>query len=247
MRRRILISAFLTAGVLACLTGLALAQEGGGGASDEGKVEINYAEWFIVRGGFIAWLLIAIDIASWAVIIEHFISIRRATILPVPIRAQISEMIQAKRFKEVIEYTAAEPSDLSYVIHQALAEAGHGYAAMERAMEEASEERTTKLLRKIELLNVVGNVSPMLGLLGTVYGMIIVFSKIVKEGGMPDPAALANGVGIALVTTFWGLIVAIPALAVYAVMRNRIDGLSSEAVMVSQEAISTFRPAPKKD
>ena len=154
---------------------------------------------------------------------------------------------QAKRFKDVIEYTSGEPSALSYVIHQALAEAGHGYAAMERAMEEASEERTTTLLRKIELLNVVGNVAPMLGLLGTVYSMIKVFSGIVQAGGMPQPEQLAEGVGIALVTTFWGLIVAIPALAVYAFMRNRIDGLSSEVVMVSQGSISTFRPAPKKD
>ena len=245
MRRRTLLSALLTAGVLLCLTGLAMAQEGGGG--EEGKVKTKYLEWFIIRGGFIAWLLIVINFASWALMIAHFFGIRRTTILPEPIRAQISEMIQAKRFKEVIEYTAGEASDLSYVIHHALAEAGHGYAAMERAMEEASEERTTTLLRKIELLNVVGNVAPMLGLLGTAYGMIKVFSGIVQAGGMPQPEQLAEGVGIALVTTFWGLIVAIPALAVYAFMRNRIDGLSSEVVMVSQGSISTFRPAPKKD
>lgn len=245
MQRRILLSALLTAGLLLCLTGLAWAQEGGGEGEDE--VKTKYIEWFIVRGGAIAWLLIAINFASWALMIAHFFGIRRTTILPETIRAQISEMIQAKRFKEVIEYTAGEPSDLSYVVHHALAEAGHGYAAMERAMEEASEERTTKLLRKIELLNVVGNVAPMLGLLGTVYGMIKVFSRIVAAGGMPQPEQLAEGVGIALVTTFWGLVVAIPALAVYAFLRNRIDGLSSEAVMASQEAISTFRPAPKRD
>ncbi len=245
MRRRILLSALLTAGVLLCLTGLAMAQEGDRGG--EPDVKTKYLEWFIIRGGFIAWLLIVINFASWALMIAHFFGIRRTTILPEVIRSQISEMIQAKRFKEVIEYTAGEPSDLSYVIHHALAEAGHGYAAMERAMEEASEERTTTLLRKIELLNVVGNVAPMLGLLGTVYGMIKVFSGIVQAGGMPQPEQLAEGVGIALVTTFWGLIVAIPALAVYAFMRNRIDGLSSEVVMVSQGSISTFRPAPKKD
>ena len=62
----------------------------------------------------------------------------------------------------------------------------------------------------------------------------------------PNPSDLAEGVGIALVTTFWGLVVAIPALAVYAVMRNRIDSLSSEVVMTAQEVISTFRPSAKK-
>ena len=82
----------------------------------------------------------------------------------------------------------------------------------------------------------------MLGLLGTVWGMIGVFFDIVKAGGMPNPADLANGVGIALVTTLLGLGVAIPALAAYAIMRNRIDALTSEAMVACQDLISTFRP-----
>ena len=113
-------------------------------------------------------------------------------------------------------------------------------------MEEASEVRTSKLLRRIEVLNVIGNVAPMLGLLGTVYGMIKVFSTIVEEGDMPDASQLANGVGIALVTTFWGLVVAIPALAAYAVIRTRIDSLTSHTMAIAQEAVSTFRPTAKK-
>ncbi len=245
MRRRILISAVIAIGVLAFMTGMALAQ---GGAEDkpEGEKSVKYFEWFIKKGGPIGWLLIVVDIASWAVIIEHFISIRRMTLLPEVAKSQIGELMEVKQFREVIEYTGAEPSYLSYLIHQALSEAGHGYAAMERAMEEAADERSSKLLRKIEMLNVIGNVAPMLGLLGTVYGMIMVFSKIVEADDMPPPAVLAGGVGIALVTTFWGLVVAIPALAVYAIMRNRIDALSSEAITLAQESISAFRPAPKK-
>lgn len=243
MRRMTLIGAASTLAPVLWFAGVALAQDGRMG---DDVNEISYLDWFVIKGGIIGWLLIAIDFASWAVIIEHFISIRRTTVLPEPVRAQIAEMLEAKQYREVIEYTADEPSDLSYVIHQSLAEAGHGYAAMERAMEEASEERTTKLLRKIELLNVIGNVSPMLGLLGTVYGMIRAFSEIVREQGMPEASKLAGSVGIALVTTFWGLVVAIPALAVYAVMRNRIDALSSETMMTSQEMLSAFRPAPKR-
>jgi len=186
-------------------------------------------------------------VASWALIIEHFINIRRTTVLPELVREQIGQMVDEKRYREVIEYTSSEPSMLSYVVHQSLAEAAHGYAAMERAMEEGSEERTTKLLRKIELLNVIGNVGPMLGLLGTVLGMILAFSKIVQEGGMPDPSLLAESVGVALVTTFWGLIVAIPALAVYAMMRNRIDALSSETMTAAQTILASFRPGGRRE
>ena len=242
MRHTLWIKLALACGILLGLAGVALAQQTVTG----GTTQISYFEWFIKKGGVIGWLLIAIDVASWALIIEHFITIRRPNILPDPIRGQIDQMVDEKRYREVIEYTSSEPSMLSYVVHQSLAEAAHGYAAMERALEEATEERTTKLLRKIELLNIIGNVSPMMGLLGTVYGMIKVFSKIVEQKGTVDPGELAGGVGTALVTTFWGLIVAIPALAVYAVMRNRIDALASEATMFGQEIISTFRPGARK-
>jgi len=246
MRRRAWITVVLAVLTVAYFAGVALAQDTGADRGGE-SVKISYLDWFIVKGGLIGWAIMLLSVISWAIIIEHFISIRRLNILPDGVRAQIQQMVDAKQYREVIDLTAAEPSFFSYLIHQSLTEAAHGYPAMERAMEEAAEERTTKLLRKIELLNVIGNVSPMMGLLGTVYGMILAFSRIVQKGGMPDPADLASDIGVALVTTFWGLIVAIPALAVYATMRNRIDALSSEALMVSQEMLSRFRPGAKKD
>ncbi len=242
MRRRVLILSGVTVLLFA---GVAMAQPAGAGEEPQASA-ISYWEWFIEKGGPIGWFLIGVNIASVAIIIKHFITIRRTNIIPETVQMQIYHMVGEKQYREMLEYTETEPSALAYIVHQSLSEASHGYAAMERAMEEASEERTTKLLRKIELLNVIGNVSPMVGLLGTVYGMIKVFSKIVQAGGMPDASQLADGVGTALVTTFWGLIVAIPALAVYAVMRNRIDALSSETMTVAQETISAFRPGAKK-
>lgn len=243
MRRRVLIYVTLLAVAVLWFAGVAIAQSAG---AEEAKTpSISYWEWFIEKGGPIGWFLILVNIASVAIIVGHFIAIRRTNIMPEPVQTQIGQMVENKQYREMIEYTETEPSVLSYVVHQSLSEASHGYAAMERAMEEASEERTTKLLRKIELLNVIGNVSPMVGLLGTVYGMIMVFSEIVQAEGMPDATKLAGGVGTALVTTFWGLIVAIPALAVYAVMRNRIDALSSETMTIAQETISAFRPGAK--
>ena len=241
MRRMLWIQMVLAGGMLLGIASLALAQSPAGQT-----VRISYLDWFVQKGGVIGWLLIAIDVASWALIIEHFISIRRINILPETARAQIDQMVESKQYREVIEYTAAEPSMLSFVVHQSLTEAARGYAAMERAMEDATEERTTKLLRKIELLNVIGNVAPMMGLLGTVYGMIKAFSRIVQAGEMPKPGALAQDIGIALVTTFWGLVVAIPALAVYALMRNKIDALSGEVLVTAQGILSAFRPGAKK-
>ncbi len=199
----------------------------------------------VIECGAIGWLLWLISVVTLALIIMYFLSIRRQNILPEPVLAQIRGMFEAKQYREVIDFTAGEPSFLSHVIHNSLAEAAHGYPAMERALEEAAEERTTKMLRNIEWLNLIGNIGPMLGLMGTVWGMILAFFKIVEEQGMPAPDKLAGAIGIALVTTLLGLVVAIPALAVYAVLRNRIDALSAEAMVISQEIIGVFRPSRK--
>ena len=82
----------------------------------------------------------------------------------------------------------------------------------------------------------------MLGLFGTVYGMILAFQSIVTSGGNADPVLLAGGIGTALVTTFWGLVVAIPALAGYAVLRGRLDATLAEALSEAETLVEKFRP-----
>jgi biopolymer transport protein ExbB len=207
---------------------------------------MNLFEILFTGGGAIGVIIWIISVATLALIIEHFISIRRVNILPEDAREEIRNLFEAKQYREAIDYTEGNPDVLSYMIHSALVEAPHGYGAMERAMEEAAEERTSKLMRKIEWLNLIGNIGPMLGLFGTVWGMILAFQKIAQsKGGNVQPTELADSIGLALVTTLLGLAVAIPALAVYAVMRNRIDAMTSEAMIVGDEMINVFRPGKK--
>ena len=113
---------------------------------------------------------------------------------------------------------------------------------MIRGLDQTAEELTIKRLRKVEPLNVIGGVAPMVGLFGTVYGMILAFREIVAAGGTPNPVGLAAGIGTALTTTFWGLVVAIPALAGYALLRNKIDALTVEATREAEELINRFKP-----
>ncbi|MFW5840211.1 MAG: MotA/TolQ/ExbB proton channel family protein [Planctomycetota bacterium] len=200
----------------------------------------------IVKAGYVGWLIWLISAGTMALIIEHFISIRRENILPDLTRQEVEALFENKQYREAIDLTSTQQDMLSYCVHSALVEAPHGYAAMERAMEEANEERTTKLLRKIEWLNLIGNIGPMLGLFGTVWGMIDAFFTIANSAtGTASAKDLAPAIGMALVTTLLGLAVAIPSLAVYAVMRNRIDALSSETMMTCQELVSAFRPGRK--
>jgi biopolymer transport protein ExbB len=86
----------------------------------------------------------------------------------------------------------------------------------------------------------------MVGLFGTVFGMIKLFNAIVTAGGQPQPAHLAGGISVALVTTFWGLFIAIPALAIHGVFQNRIETLANDAVIEAENIVPEIRQSLKK-
>jgi len=194
--------------------------------------------------GFLDMMVIYLcSIASVALIIEHAITIRRSVLVPELSVAQIKTMFDERRFREALEFCQADPSFVSGVIHAGLIEAANGYEAMEKAMQEAADERSARLYRKIEWLNLLGNLAPMLGLLGTVWGMIMAFGEIEAKGGKANPSDLAGGILVALFSTFMGLVVAIPALAGYGIFRGRIEQMAMEASLVAEELLANFKPA----
>jgi biopolymer transport protein ExbB len=161
------------------------------------------------------------------------------------VQAQRQELARGQ-YQEMLKGAEAGGGYFHLVLRAALAEAPHGYPAMVRALEQAADAESTRRLRRIEPLHVLGNVAPMVGLFGTVYGMILAFQTIVAAGGTPSPKMLAAGIGTALTTTFWGLVVAIPALSGYALLRNKIDALTAEADAAVEEIIAHFRPATNR-
>jgi biopolymer transport protein ExbB len=195
-------------------------------------------------GVLITWFLVMLSALSMEYTGHLMLKYRRTKLLPDDTHKNVTDLLDGRRFREAIDLVARDTSYLGRVIHAALKEAGHGYGAMERAIEEAGDSQTTHALRPIEYLNVLGNIAPMIGLFGTVYGMIRAFDQLQASGGKPDPAQLAGGISTAMITTFWGLVVAIPALASYALIRNKIDALTSEGMLLAEEIISPFKPGP---
>ncbi len=206
--------------------------------SDEEKVE--------VLGSLIIWCLLTLSVLSIGLIGFMALTNQRASILPGGVVEQARRLLADGRYREAIDLTEREQSFFSQVLAAALREASHGFSAMIRSLEQTSDELTTERLRRMEYLNVLGQVSPMIGLFGTVYGMILAFQAIVVAGGNADPVLLAGGIGTALTTTFWGLVVAIPALSGYAVVRNKIDALTAEATLAVVEMVNQFRPKPPR-
>lgn len=202
---------------------------------------LTYFDFFVVKGGVIAYFIIFLSVVAMSLSVEHLFSIRRSTIVPAEAVRQAQELIETGQYLEAIRFTANEPSMVGYVLHTALREAPNGLGAMERALEEAIEERSAKLYRKIEYLNIIGAVSPMIGLFGTVVGMILLFSAIHAADSFPRAQVVADKVSIALVATFWGLAVAIPSLSIYAVFRNRIEVMTAECAMAADRLLAAFK------
>ncbi|MHC4710086.1 MAG: MotA/TolQ/ExbB proton channel family protein [Planctomycetota bacterium] len=193
-------------------------------------------------GSVIIWFLLLLSVLSIGLIGNLALTNQRKSILPQTVVDEVRRLLSAGDYRRVLDLTEREPSFFGQVLRAALGEASHGFGAVLRSLEQTSDELATQRLRRIEYLNVLGQVSPMIGLFGTVYGMILAFQSIVVAGGNADPVLLAGGISTALTTTFWGLVVAIPALAGYGIIRNKIDELTTEATLTAQELVNQFRP-----
>jgi biopolymer transport protein ExbB len=233
----------LLIGVLAVVLMVSIPAVGQGDVAADAARESKWFDHFVVKGGWITWiLLIPLSAATVALAITHGLSIRRSAVIPEATVQELERLISAKAYAKALELTREDSSVLAHVVGEGLQESVNGYAAMERAVEEAVEERATRMLRKIESLNTIGAISPMIGLFGTVYGMIRLFGSIRAAGALPEPAVIADDISIALVTTFWGLAVAIPALTIFAIFRVRIDVLTAEVALMSDQLLRVFKP-----
>lgn len=202
----------------------------------------DFLDWL---GVFMVWGLVAASIVTMALILQYYFKNRRANIIPDETRTQLEQLMAEQRFPEAVQLARADPSYLGKVVSATLGEAANGFGSMERALEESSDAETTRLLRPLETLNIMANVAPMVGLFGTVYGMIVAFERLVQAGGKPDPGTLAGGISTALVTTLWGLVIAVPAMVAYALIRNNIDMLTSEGVLTAESLIKPLKPGRK--
>ena len=195
------------------------------------------AEW---PGLFIAMM----SLASVTIIIEHFWTIRRTTMIPEPEIEATREMIENRRFKECIDYILGRKSMYADVLAAGLRHGRHGFDAMHEAAAERAAAWSSRLFRKVEYLNIIGNLGPLMGLLGTVIGMIRAFSAMHATHGAYKPEDLAEGISLALVNTFLGLAVAIVSLGFFGVCRNRVDAMTVTAHAGVVDLLEHFRPPP---
>ncbi len=199
----------------------------------------------VFSGGWVGFLIVsllfALSMTAAYLVFEHLMTLRRSEIMPETLGDDVRNCLLAGQIEDAGQLCRQQPSFLSFVLLNGLAEIEGGWPAVEKALEDATAEQSARLFRKIEYLSVIGNLAPMVGLLGTVTGMVFAFQQVAATQGSAGAADLAEGIYQALVTTVGGLLVAIPSLGAFAVFRNRVDQLVAEAAYVAQHAFAPLK------
>ncbi len=237
----------LMLGVLAALTIPAIAQDGPANpesadqpnSASNAISQIDFAE--IARtGGVVGGVILLLSLTMAYLVFEHLLSIRRSALIPPALPEAVHGLLAERNPAGAREHCQVHPSFLSSVLAAGLGVIEFGYSDVEKAMEDTATEQAARLFRKIEYLHLIGTLAPMLGLLGTVWGMIQAFMEFEAKAN-PAVSELAPGIYRALVTTMMGLTVAVPAFFFFAIFRNRIDELVAEASLTAESVFSDYR------
>ncbi len=226
---------FLALAVLFLTAGPALAQEG---VTQETQ---SWIDAYIGAGGWIGYVIVLTSVVSLALIIEHIVNVKRDKIVPPQLVDEIEALFENEEYQEALELCESEPNFLTNVLSAGLPKMNAGFETMKTAMEDVAEEEAIKLQQKISYLSLIGNLAPMMGLFGTVTGMIKAFNTIAALGSAVSPSDLAGGISQALVTTFLGLFVAIPSMIAYFMFRNRVVRITLEIGAIAEELVERFR------
>ena len=168
------------------------------------------------------WPILACSVIAMAIIVERLWAYRRRKVLPSNLVAQIWQLHQNNQLTAAHIATVRRSSALGRILAAGLVNRKHSREIMKEAIEEEGRQVVHELERYLNTLGTIANISPLLGLLGTVIGMIKVFTAI-TSAGVGNPAVLAGGISEALITTAAGLSVAIPAMIFHRYLSGRVD------------------------
>jgi biopolymer transport protein ExbB len=204
---------------------------------------------FIQQGGALMIPIIAASVISVFVFFERLWSLRPSKVLPHDLILVVMERVRAGEVEEAKRLCEGEPSTASAVIFGGLSRTYGGRAVMKEGFEEVGQVEVAYLGRYVELLGTIATIAPLMGLLGTVVGMIDVFRALVSEvgagGGAVNPASLASGIWGALITTAAGLSAAIPAYVGYKYLLAHVDRLALELEEVALSLLELAHPTPQ--
>ena len=194
--------------------------------------------WLIEALGIYLFVFLLISVALVSLMIMNFLAVRRSVVCPPDLIDGFQAHLDEKQYQEAYELAKADESFLGNVLSAGLSKVSTSYKHSVAAMQDVGAEENMKLEHRASYLALIGTLAPMIGLLGTVDGMIRSFYTIATAGTSPDANKLAEGISTALLTTLVGLLIAIPAIAAYNIIKNMIQKLVLDVGITSDNLMA---------
>jgi biopolymer transport protein ExbB len=210
--------------------------EGGGEKKEAGGSLLSQ----VGKAGPIEWLLICLSMTGMSLFIEGLVSIRRVKIIPMDVLEEIEGLFEEENFEDALALCEEEDCSLTRVIGSGLRRMEYGHGVMMGAVDEQVADELARYGYKIGWLSLLAQTGPLLGLLGTVTGMIGSFRVMVSKSNL-TPQDLADGISEALVCTATGLIVCIPMVGAFFMLKNRVTYCVREVQVITYELFERFR------
>ncbi|MBX3361961.1 MAG: MotA/TolQ/ExbB proton channel family protein [Phycisphaeraceae bacterium] len=214
-------------------------------AADSGSIVMGLWPLFVQSFDLFSIVLILGSVAAVAIIVRNLFDVRAAVIAPKKSLDRIADLCRTGRLAELEHAIADDKSFIGDTLRPALGAKQAGRDAMHEAANLGASEAHAHWSRRVEPLAIIGNLAPLVGLAGTVWGMILAFASLSAAGGRASPTELSLGISKALMHTLLGLMLAIPALAFAAFFRARIERAVGRAVVVCAEAVDRLASGPK--
>jgi biopolymer transport protein ExbB len=186
-------------------------------------------------------VIVLLSVVALALIIQILVTITREKLAPSDVIAEIETLVDEGSYEEALSLCESEDCFLTRVLGAGFAKVDKGYTIVSEAMIAMSEEQATVINQKIGYLALIASTATLLGLFGTVYGMIGAFNVIATKPGGATAKDLAVTISLALVTTFSGLVIAIPTTVVYVVIRNRVTRVVMEVNGIVTEILEKMK------
>jgi biopolymer transport protein ExbB len=193
--------------------------------------------WIWRCSGWIGAGILVLSMYFVATVVRMFMELREKVAAPPELVAQCEDLIQQRDFRQVYKVLRENDSFLGRVLSTGISELPNGLPEARESMERQSDAATMEMERAISMLAVIGTLGPMIGLLGTLKGMIASFGAISRQGVHMDAAEVATGISEALLLTFEGVLLSVPAIYFYALFRNRIATISSNTTLLADQML----------
>lgn len=186
--------------------------------------------WLIHTSGWIGGVLLLMSFYFVALVIQCFLELRPQMVTPPDLIEELDGLLAKRDFQAIYRTAKESPSGLGQMIASGLAALSGGLPEAREAVDRMGESVTVEMEKRISMLAVIGSLGPLIGLLGTLKGMISSFSVIARSETQLKPSEVAGGISEALLITFEGVALSVPAIFFFAFFKNRVSSLSLEAI-----------------